>query len=90
MFSEREFDEALDTLYDFCSQLKAKISTLKDNAQTCVLNMEDDVIAKNASDNLISILDSIEDIIDDHVKPLMEKLDEEKERALKIANYDDE
>lgn len=89
MYSEQEFSQAIDAVYDFASKLRGTIGDLKSCAETCVANMEDDVIAQNASANLISILDRIEEILDNDVNKLLSDLEEERERADKIARYDE-
>lgn len=88
MYSEQEFDQAIDAVYNFASKLRGTVDGLKTSAETCVANMEDDVIAKNASANLISIMEQIEEILDSDVNKLLSDLEEEKEKAAKIARYD--
>lgn len=90
MYSEQEFSQAIDAVYNFASKLRGTVGGLKACAETCVANMEEDVIAQNASANLISILDRIEEILDNDVNKLLSDLEEERERAAKIAQYDED
>lgn len=90
MYSEQEFSQAYDAVYNFASTLRGTLGGLKTCAETCVANMEEDVIAKNASANLISILDRIEEILDNDVHKLLADLEEERERAARIAQYDED
>lgn len=90
MYSEQEFEQAIDAIYNFASKLRGTLSLLKSAAETCVINMEEDVIAKNASANLIFIMGRIEEILDNDVNKLMSSLEEEKERAARIAQYDED
>lgn len=88
MYSEQEFDQAIDVIYKFASKLRATVEQLKSNSETCVANMENDVIAQNASENLISVMNRIEEILNDDVGKLLSQLQEEKNRAEIIAQYD--
>lgn len=87
MYSEQEFSQAYDAVYNFASKLRGTLDSLRSCAETCVINMEEDVIAKKASANLISVLDKIEDILDGDVNKLLADLEKEIERARIIAEY---
>lgn len=90
MFSEQEFQQAIDAVRDFSTKLRATVEILKSQAQTCVVNMEEDTVAQGASANLISVMDRIEQILDNDVRTLISNLEEEMERARRIAQYNEE
>lgn len=90
MYSEQEFSEAIEVIYNFSSKLRAQVELIKGNAATCVVNMEDDVVAKSASNNLIEVMGRIEAILDNNVQKLLSNLEEERDRAARIAKYDEE
>lgn len=90
MYDESELEQAIDAVYDFASKLRGTLESLKSSADTCVTNMEDDVVAKNASSNLISVLDRITEILDNDVNKLISDLQEELERARRIAQEENE
>ena len=89
MYSEQEFDQAIDAIYGFASKLRGTVELIKSTAATCVSNMEDDVIANNASANLTEVMNRIEEILNDDVNKLLSDLQEEKEKAIRIAQYDE-
>ena len=88
MYSEQEFDQAIEAIQSFASKLSGTLGMLKSGAETCVANMEEDVIAKNASAELISVLGRIEDVLNDDVKKLLSDLEEERAKAARVAQYD--
>lgn len=89
MYSESDFEQAYDALYEFGGKLRATVETMKSEAETCAANMEGDVVAENASKNLVEILDRITEYLDTELNSLLSKLAEEKERAQKLAQDDE-
>lgn len=85
MYNERDLQQAYDALYDFGGKLRATVEGMKAEAETCAVNMEEDVVAKNASANLINILDRINGYLDTELTALLRKLEEEIERARRLA-----
>lgn len=85
MFNENDFEQAQDALRDFGTKLRATIEGMRTEAETCAANMEDDVVAKNASKNLVDILDRITGYLDTELNALLSKLEEEKARARRLA-----
>lgn len=85
MYNESDFNQAYDALYEFGSKLRGTIEGMRLEAETCAANMEGDVNAENASKNLIDILDGITGYLNTELNSLLQKLEEEKERAIKLA-----
>ncbi len=90
MYNEQDFQQAYDALYDFGSKLRGTVEGMKTEAETCATNMEDDVVAQNASKNLLDVLDRITGYLDTELNSLLSKLEEEKERAARLAQDNDE
>lgn len=90
MYNEQQFDQAINAVYDFASKIRGTVERLKSSAETCAANMEEDVIAENASANLVSIMDQIEEILNNDVNKLLSDLEEEKDRAGRIAQYEED
>lgn len=89
MYNEQDFEQAYEVLYNFGGTIRATVGLLRTNSETCATNMEDDIVAKNASDSLIQVLDRITEILDTQLNSLLAKLDEEKERARWLAQDDE-
>lgn len=89
MYSEQEFSAAIDLLYEFGGMVRARAEQMRSEAENCVANMEEDTVAKNASGNLISVIDRIEKILDGDLRRLLDQLEEERERAARIAQDDE-
>lgn len=89
MYNEHDLNQAYEALYNFSGTLRATVEGMKTEAETCAVNMEEDVVAKNASKNLIEILDRIIDYLDTDLNALLVKLEEEKERARLLAQDDE-
>lgn len=89
MYNERDLEQAYDALYDFGGKLRGTVEGMKTEAETCAVNMEEDVVAKNASKNLLEILDRIIGYLDTDLNALLMKLEEEKERARRLAQDDE-
>lgn len=89
MYNERDFEQAQDTLHEFGIKMRATVEMMRNEAETCAANMEDDVVAKNASGNLVDILDKITGYLDTELNDLLSKLEEEKERARQLAQDND-
>ena len=85
MFDEQQFDQAIDVLTDFATKLRGTVEVMKSEAETCKVNMEDDTNAENASNALIAVLDRIIGILDEDLQTLLSQLEEEKERAIRLA-----
>lgn len=85
MFDEQQFDQAIDVLTDFATKLRGTVEVMKSEAETCKVNMEDDTNAENASNALIAVLDRIIGILDGDLQTLLSQLEEEKERAIRLA-----
>lgn len=85
MYNDRDFEQAIEVLREFGIKLRATIEVMRTEAETCAANMEDDVVAKNASKNLVDILNRITGYLDTELNGLISKLEEERERAKKLA-----
>jgi len=90
MYDEQQFDEAINVLYNFGSMVRGTVEGMRTEAETCAANMGEDVVAKNASAELVRVLDRITEILDENLNTLLADLEEEKERARKAAQYEEE
>lgn len=90
MYSAQQFEQAIDVVVEFRTKLSATVEQMRTTSETCVANMEEDVIATHASENLIEVLDRIKEILDTQVASLISNLEAEKERAILIAQYNDD
>lgn len=90
MYNEQDFQQAYDRLYEFGGQLRGTVESMRAGVENGVTNMEDDIVAQNASKNLIDVLDRIIDYLDTELNGLLSKLEEEKERAARLAQDSDE
>ena len=89
MYSEQEFEQAIDALMNFSTKLRATTEIMRSRAETCVVNMGEDTVAQGASSSLISVLDRIQDILDTQLQSLLNGLEQDKERAAQIAQSDE-
>lgn len=89
MYDESQLEQAIDEVYEFAGELRSTVEMLKSDADSCIVNMEDDVVARNASIQFISVMDRITEILDNDVNKLIADLQEELETAAKIAQEDD-
>lgn len=89
MYDESQLEQAINAVYDFAGKLRSTVDILKSDADSCIVNMEDDVVARNASLQFISVMDRITEILDNDVNKLLADLQEELETAERIAQEDD-
>lgn len=89
MYNEQDFEQAYDVLHNFGATIRGTVGQMRTDAETCATNMEEDIVAQNASGSLIQVLDRITEILDTQLNSLLAKLDEEKERARQLAQEDE-
>lgn len=86
MYTDSQFNEAIEAVSGFQTQISAAIDDLESNAATAVSAMDGDVIAEQANADLQQHIQTIREVLE-QIQSLLSAMNEEAETAAKIAQY---
>ena len=89
MYDERQIVNAIDRMQEFSTRLDGQIEEAKSCADTCIANMEGDVVATEKSQELKGVMENIQAVLSTNVNKIMSRLQHELEVARRIAQSDD-
>lgn len=89
MYSDQQYEEAINVVKNFGQKILHEADSLKNSAQNCVSNMEGDEVAKNQADKLKDAMDEIQAIVDNDLKRIVNVMEEQRGRITELTKDND-